>query len=322
MSNPIRVAICIITFRRPEGLARLLQALKKLTFQTHPPDISIIVADNDAAGSAKPICERFQAEIRWPLSYAIEPQRGIAPARNRALQMVGDDVEWIAFIDDDEVPEPVWLENLLRAQNAYGGDIVVGPVLPEFEAPVSAWVERGRFFHRKRYPTGQRVPIANTGNVLFRSSILKSFPTPFEPRLGLIGGEDRHFFQRVRMAGYTIIWADDAVVHEWISADRASAKWLIKRRFRVGSSVSLIERDLTPTLAALIKRIIKALSSMGIGFLLLWGGIIGGRAVLLKAAMWFAYGLGMIAGLFGFSYREYLSAGEKPKSEAQEHDSA
>jgi hypothetical protein len=116
------------------------------------------------------------------------------------------------------------------------------------------------------------------------------------------------------MAGYKIVWADEAIVYEWIPASRANAGWLIKRRFRVGCSVSLIERDLTPTLGMLAKRICKALGSMGIGFLLLLGGIFGGRVVLLKGAMWFAYGFGMIAGLLGFSYREYQTAGDPAKS--------
>jgi hypothetical protein len=118
------------------------------------------------------------------------------------------------------------------------------------------------------------------------------------------------------MAGYKIVWADDAIVQEWIPANRAKAGWLIKRRYRIGSSVSLIERDLTPTIPVLIKRIIKALGSLCIGGLFILGGIFGGRVLLLRGATWLAYGIGMFAGLLGFSYREYLRAGETTKSEA------
>jgi len=42
----MKVAICAITFRRPEGLRRLLQAISALTFQTDPPEIEIVIVDN------------------------------------------------------------------------------------------------------------------------------------------------------------------------------------------------------------------------------------------------------------------------------------
>jgi len=288
-----------------------------LAFEADPPEIRIIVVDNDAFGSARIVVEASRRECAWPIRYDIEPARGIAQARNRALQLALNGVDWIAFVDDDEEPHHFWLDQLLKVQRDFGSDVVVGPVLPDFEIPPPNWIRRGRFFNRPRYRTGKSVPVANTGNVLFRSSLAKTFPNPFDHRFGLIGGSDRHFFQRIHMAGYKIVWADDAIVHEWIPANRAKAHWLIKRRFRIGSSVSLIERDLTPTIAALIMRIVKALGSLGIGIALLFYGVFSGRHVLLKGAMWFAYGFGMIAGLLGFSYREYLSAGETAKSEAK-----
>ena len=34
---------------------------------------------------------------------------------------------WLAFIDDDEVPEPEWLAELLRVQRTCGADAVRGP---------------------------------------------------------------------------------------------------------------------------------------------------------------------------------------------------
>lgn len=322
VGSPIRIALCIVTYRRQESLARLLRSLGLLRFDVDQPEIRVIVVDNDASGSAGNVVEDFRKECAWPILYDIEPARGIAQARNRAIQLAGNDLNWIAFVDDDEEVEPFWLNNLMQAQRKFCADVVVGPKLMRFDATPPHWIEHGHSSYRKRYPSGKAIPVANTGNVLIRNSLLKDFPTPFNLRFGLIGGSDRHFFQRVHMAGYRIVWANDAIVHEWIPASRAKARWLIKRRFRVGSSVSLIERDLTPTFAALIKRIVKALGSMGIGISLLLGGIFRGRHVLLKGTMWFAYGSGMIAGLFGFSYREYLSAGETPKAENQEHDSA
>ena len=49
----MKVAICIITFRRQEGLKRLLDSLNRLEFKQQPaPDLQLVVVDNDSAGLA------------------------------------------------------------------------------------------------------------------------------------------------------------------------------------------------------------------------------------------------------------------------------
>jgi hypothetical protein len=49
----VTVAVCVITYRRPVGLARLLEAFAKLEIDdTIAP--TIVVVDNDPEGSARP----------------------------------------------------------------------------------------------------------------------------------------------------------------------------------------------------------------------------------------------------------------------------
>src|SRR5215469_8442858 len=76
--GPIRVAVCVATFRRPRPLETLLGALSQLSFAKVPaPAIQIIVVDNDATQSAEPVCRRL-ANSPWLIRYECEPQRGIA----------------------------------------------------------------------------------------------------------------------------------------------------------------------------------------------------------------------------------------------------
>jgi cellulose synthase/poly-beta-1,6-N-acetylglucosamine synthase-like glycosyltransferase len=298
------VVVCALTYQRPDGLHRLLEGLQRLVFTGPPPEIRFVIVDNDPAGSGHALCEEFATRLRGPLQYVVEPQPGIAPARNAALHNAAD-AEWICFIDDDEVPEPQWLAELLRVQREYQADVVAGPVLSHFPDRIPKWVLEGRFFDRRRYPTGHRLKHAFTGNVLFRRRILEDLQLRFDPRWAFTGGEDRHFFQRIALAGYRIVWADEAVATEWVPSERATAAWLIRRRYRAGNATSLIERDLRPIWRVLPVQLGKGLTWWIIGLGLLVTSPLRGKAVAIRALRSFSYGAGLLTGLVGISYHEY-----------------
>ena len=100
-----RVGICIATFRRRELLRQLLVGMSRLTFERmRTPDILVVVVDNDAARSAADVCD--SVALPWPAKYVVEPRRGIAQARNRAIREA-EDPDFLVFLDDDEVPTPL-----------------------------------------------------------------------------------------------------------------------------------------------------------------------------------------------------------------------
>ena len=113
------------------------------------------------------------------------------------------------FIDDDEVPSPEWLKHLAACQQAYGADVVSGPVIPHFMSEVPQWITAGRFFERPRYATGTVLPEARTGNVLIRMEVFHRIGL-FDDRFALTGGEDMDFFVRLYESGGLIFWADEA----------------------------------------------------------------------------------------------------------------
>lgn len=298
------IAICALTYKRREGVTRLINGLNELTFGDSPPNVAIVIVDNDPEGSGRQVCEQLAAQSRWPLKYVVEPQRGIAFARNAALDNAGD-VEWLCFIDDDEVPDASWLDQLIAAQRAYNADVVGGPVIPYFSEPVADWIIRGEFFNRRRYPAGQQLGHAFTNNVLFRRRILAELDLRFDERWALMGCEDRAFFQRIGMANYKIVWADDAVVTEWIPASRANAAWLVRRHYRVGNSTSFVELDLRPKWRTGPILLAKSGVWFLIGLGLLVRGVFGSKRTSLRGRRAVAYASGLFTGMLGIPFEEY-----------------
>jgi hypothetical protein len=233
---PTEIAVCVASCRRPEGLFALLGALDAQIFAAPEPSLRIVVVDNDPAGSAAPVCEEARRWLRHPLRYLHEKRRGIPMARNAAVAAAWD-LPWIVFVDDDERPEPGWLDALRRAQRERDADLVAGPVLPDFECEPPEWLQQGRFLEYE--PSGAHS--ARTGNLLVRTRCLAAQPVLFDERMVPIG-EDRELFERVAAAGARIVWAPDAVVRETVPRERMTLRYVLARGQRVGVASTRIAR--------------------------------------------------------------------------------
>ena len=302
----MKVAVCVITCKRPEGLKRLLNGLNKLSFnKCFNTQLEIIIVDNDVDGSARSVCESFELQLKWSIKYCIEPNRGIPYARNKSLACVEDDADFIAFIDDDEVPDSNWLDELLYNQKIYDADVVSGPVMPYFSEAVPEWILKGKFFERPYYPTGSVLNKAATNNTLVCSKVFKNMNSFFDERFALNGGDDLHFFMRVHRAGYKIVRSNEALVYEWIPKSRANAKWILQRAYRLGNTYSLCEVEFEPSITVRLKRIVKVAGRIGQGLLLMPLSLFIGRHIFIQSLKYIYTSAGILTGMTGIVYEEY-----------------
>ena len=299
-ARQVTAYICVTTFHRPTGLRRLLEGLSRLQFRdATPPDVEIVVVDNDSLASARQTCEDARRQLPWRLRYIVEPTRGIAQARNAAVRAAAELADFVAFIDDDEVPDPLWLDELLRVHRAFAADIVTGPVFPHFEEGAPVYVIRGHFFDPPQRTTGMLLDRAYTNNVIACSRVFRNMPTLFDERLGLAGGEDVLFFRRAARAGFKIVWANDARVSEWVPSSRTSVAWILKRAFRTGNSQAICDRELTDSKLRRTWLCLHMLGSITKAILVTpWSAILG-RHEVLESLRNVSRGLGYFAGVAG-----------------------
>jgi len=302
----VHVTICIITCGRTDGLSRLLASIAGLEFPDAAPALEILVVDNHPDETAREVCADAAAAAPWPIRYETEPRRGIPPARNAAVALAPETTDFIVFVDDDETVDPPWLAELLAVQVSTGADVVTGPSLPRLPSGAPPWLAGSGAFDLLRYRTGEERPFAFTHNVLARREVYRAVQPNFDERLIPCGGSDTHFFRRVRRAGFTIVWADEAVAREWIPPDRVSVSWLLRRALRIGGTDAFIERDLEG-LATATRRIAgRAVRHAGRGVLRAIAAPARGRAGLLAAGQDWALAAGLLGGIVGYRHREYM----------------
>jgi len=234
MSEELKhITVCICTYKRPLMLQKLLRELEQQETDGQF-SYSIVISDNDRLKSAEGVVAEFAASSNIPITYAVVPEQNIALARNKAVACA--DGDFVAFIDDDELPIKRWLVTLYAAFNGYQVEGVLGPVKRHFVEPPPKWVIDSKFYNRKNHPTGTAVhwKEGRTGNVLLKRSILAGMETVFRPEFR--GGEDTDFFNRVIDKGCKFIWCDEAVAYEVIASTRWDRAFLLKRALLRGSN--------------------------------------------------------------------------------------
>ncbi len=250
------ITVCICTYKRPEMLQRLLTGLKNQStggLFTY----SAVIVDNDSAQSAKHVVEEMRRDSGIDADYQCEPEQNIALARNRAVQHA--DGDFLAFIDDDEVPNSAWLLHLYKAMHEFHADGILAPVLPLFEHDPPKWLIKSRVCERTSFETGTilRNPrYTRTGNVLLKRSILPNDEAPFDRRFGKTGGEDVDFFRRMLAKGKVFVWCNEAYVHEIVPQQRMKRAYYLRRALLRGSvsakHTSLVSVSAAKSIIALI----------------------------------------------------------------------
>lgn len=95
-----KLAVAIASLGRPESLGQVCEALQK---QTRPADRLLLSVTNDN-------------DLPDPLPFSdievVQGSKGLCAQRNRAVEHLRDDVDYLIFLDDDYVPSRFALERI------------------------------------------------------------------------------------------------------------------------------------------------------------------------------------------------------------------
>lgn len=313
MERPGRVALALVTYRRPDNLPPLLPRLIEQGEKAQQAwgsefEFVVVVIDNDPLGSAS----RVVAALNDPrIRYVIEASPGVASARNRALTEAAD-CDLLAFIDDDELPHDGWLAALIKAGMEFGADVVSGPVESVFEGSLDPWVEASGTYlrsHRSQLSTGDTITRAATNNLLLDLNRLRQFGVTFDNRFGLTGGEDSFFSAQLNQRGARMVWCAEAVVDDLVPLSRANREYNLQRRFSLSNAGGRVDVLSAEGLARLKTRgvcVARGVAQMGLGAgMVARGRIEDSLEMLSQGERYIVGGLGVLAAGLGIAAVPY-----------------
>jgi histidinol-phosphate phosphatase family protein len=182
-----------------DSLRRLLTALSEGTGPA--PSRVLVVDDRRDLSGPLPVPERLGGRVE------VVPGRAAGPAAARNLGWRRATAGWVAFLDDDVVPEPGWAEALARDLDGLPGDVAasqgrVRVPLPGGRRPTD-WERHVRGLETARWATA---------DMAYRRDVLARVGG-FDERFPRAYREDADLGLRVVRAGYRIVAGRREVLH-------------------------------------------------------------------------------------------------------------
>ena len=183
-------------------------------------------------------------------------QPGLSLARNLGLAEAG--ASWVAFLDDDAVPEPGWAAALLNriARLPERAAALGGRILPAWEAPLPGWwppslrgvltIIEWEGFGEVGADLPDSIEIYGA-NMAFAVGPLREVGG-FAESLGRVGnrllsGEEVEVVASLRARGYRAFYEGAAAVRHSIQRDRLRPGWLLSRLLWQGATDALRDRS-------------------------------------------------------------------------------
>lgn len=236
--DPLRVAICVCTYRRPKVLEALLHRLEVVTARAEGlADVTFVVVDDDPAGSARDVVDALRARVAHPIVDVVSGSGNISTARNRSLDEGMPRADFLAITDDDCMPHDDWLAELVRVQRRFDADIVSGRCIDIAPPGSPRWyVDEPWLAPTPAQEEGERLDIGPLKNSFLRVAALAEHGLRFDEGFGLSGGEDALFMREAGQRGLDHRHAPGAVVDEDVPIERVTVRYQFRRALWYGNS--------------------------------------------------------------------------------------
>ena len=242
MIAKVDVSVNLCTYNRKEMLRKTLRSLVQQETDGRF-SFEIVVIDDASTDGTSAVVEEISRGSEIKIKYIKEGGKGEANSRNRAVrESIGD---WVALIDDDEVPEPCWLKELVAKAFDQKADCIGGRmklILPtNLDSKIigTARKQLGETAQTSKFKKKLTWNGPGGGNALVNKKVFDhvgGFDTSM-----VYGGTDQDFFRRARRIGYTFAHAHNAVAYHIIPSYRLEPSYLRLTSRRNGKDLAYFD---------------------------------------------------------------------------------
>ncbi|HBB31244.1 MAG TPA: glycosyl transferase family 2 [Cyanobacteria bacterium UBA8803] len=248
----VQISAIICTHNRAKYLHKAIQSLVEQTLNRELYEILVI--DNRSSDNTKQVVTEEFAHV-GNLRYLYEPILGLSQARNTGWQQAKG--EYVAYLDDDAIAYPPWLENILTAFKTITPQpgCVGGKIEPIWEDQKPDWLPP-QFLPYLTIIDWSDVPIILDSNQYIGGANM-AFPKfllaavgGFDINLGrrgrnLMSNEELLMRDLLKERDYAIYYDPAICVRHHIDPSRLTKDWFIQRHYWQGVSdaVTLIRRQ-------------------------------------------------------------------------------
>ena len=239
----IQTTVVIPTCGAATHLADVLAGLARQTNQS----FELIIVDNNFVPHVRSsIIE--DSGLRGEVIH--EEQNGLQHARNAGVKLAQGD--YVAFLDDDAVPAPSWLANLVEGTQRYDAIASGGSVILKFTSPPPSWIgnKERALLSELLYSRSDIPALADdmyiTGANMCVDRLAFDRIGLFDPEFdrtatSLRSSGDLEFARRLQAAGLRVAFIASAAVHHHIDPFRLTKRYLLARAYWQGRSDALLE---------------------------------------------------------------------------------
>ena len=208
VSDSIDFSVIVPTHERPSQLAACLDALANLQYPR--TKFEVVVVDDGSQVSAEPVVAPYRERLQVTLRS--QPHGGPAQARNAGAKFSRG--RFLAFTDDDCTPAPDWLDKLAARLNSASNQVVGGRTVNALPENVFATASQSLISYLCDYYNAdpKKARFLVSCNLALPAEGFRSV-CGFDPAYPRAAAEDRDLCERLRLRGYGMRYASEAVVY-------------------------------------------------------------------------------------------------------------
>jgi glycosyltransferase involved in cell wall biosynthesis len=261
--HPPQITAIICTHNRADSLQKAIQSV--LAQSLARDRYEVIVVDNASTDHTADTVRSFATQ---GVRYVYEQGVGLSIARNTGQREARGEI--VAYLDDDAVASPEWLEEILFAFDKYPDiGVVGGPISADWEGTRPDWLVDDLLPYLSVIHWGNATHVLEPheflagANFAFRKSALEMIGG-FHPRLDrrgnlLLGEGDVHAVDRIIATGMRVLYHPLVTVVHTIPQRRMTKDFFRERLYWQGVSEAVREKIDHAKLSRKLRRTARSL---------------------------------------------------------------